>query len=77
MMPIVSKIYCSPSETVLVVRRRPNVVNGGGFVVADRSQRVVFKVDGCGVIGRKEELVVKDGDENPLLLIRRKVRTIS
>ncbi|KAJ1439934.1 Tubby-like, C-terminal [Sesbania bispinosa] len=36
-MPIVSKLYCSSSQTVLGVRRRPHVVNGGGFVVTDCS----------------------------------------
>ncbi|PIN08420.1 hypothetical protein CDL12_19002 [Handroanthus impetiginosus] len=72
MMPIVSKVYCSPSAVVLVVRRRPNVANGGGFAVADCSQRVVFRVDGCGVLGKKDELVLRDSDGNALLLIRRK-----
>ncbi|KAL0338871.1 UNVERIFIED_CONTAM: protein LURP-one-related 6 [Sesamum angustifolium] len=72
MMPIVSKVYCSASEVVLAVRRRPNVANGGGFVVADYCQRVVFSVDGCGVLGRKEELILRDGEGNALLLIRRK-----
>ncbi|KAL9153928.1 hypothetical protein ABFS82_10G080200 [Erythranthe guttata] len=72
MMPIISKVYCSPSEVVLAVRRRPNVANGGGFAVADSKQRVVFTVDGCGVIGRKEELILRDGEGNSLLLIRRK-----
>ncbi|KAL0308404.1 UNVERIFIED_CONTAM: protein LURP-one-related 6 [Sesamum radiatum] len=72
MMPIVSKVYCSATEVVLAVRRRPNVANGGGFVVADYAQRVVFSVDGCGVLGRKEELILRDGEGNALLLIRRK-----
>ncbi|KAK6126735.1 hypothetical protein DH2020_039527 [Rehmannia glutinosa] len=71
-MPIVSKVYCSPYEVVLAVRRRPNVVNGGGFAVADCSQRVVFRVDGCGILGKKQELVLRDGDGNSLLLIRQK-----
>ncbi|KAI3447222.1 hypothetical protein Pfo_003887 [Paulownia fortunei] len=70
-MPIVSKVYCSPSEVVLAVRRRPNVVNGGGFAVADCSQRVVFRVDGCGILGKKQELILRDGEGNALLLIRR------
>lgn len=72
-LPIVSKVYCAPSEVILAVRRRPNVANGGGFVVADAGQRVLFRVDGCGVIGKKDELILKDGDGNALLLIRRKV----
>ncbi|QCD80221.1 hypothetical protein DEO72_LG2g542 [Vigna unguiculata] len=47
--PIVGKLYCSSSQTVHVVRKRPHVVNGGGFVVMDSSgQRVLFRVDGCG-----------------------------
>lgn len=73
MMPIVSKVYCSPFDVVLAVRRRPNVANGGGFAVSDCNQRVVFRVDGCGVLGRKEELILRDGEGNALLLIRRKV----
>ncbi|KAH6828555.1 LURP-one-like protein [Perilla frutescens var. hirtella] len=71
-LPIVSKVYCAPSEVVLAVRRRPNVANGGGFAVADSTQRVVFSVDGCGVLGKKQELILRDGDGNALLLIRRK-----
>ncbi|XP_073037501.1 protein LURP-one-related 6-like isoform X2 [Primulina eburnea] len=72
MMPIVSKEYCSPDEVVRAVRRRPNVPNGGGFVVADCGQRVVFKVDGCGILGKKEKMILKDGEGNDLLLLRRK-----
>ncbi|KAG8367140.1 hypothetical protein BUALT_Bualt16G0041700 [Buddleja alternifolia] len=71
-MPILSKVYCSTSEVVLVVRRRPNVANGGGFAVVDCSQRDVFRVDGCGIIGRKDELILRDAEGNALLLIRRK-----
>lgn len=76
-LPIVSKVYCSPFDVILAVRRRPNVAGGGGFVVADCNQRVVFGVDGCGVIGKKEELILRDGDGNALLLIRRKVHSFS
>ncbi|XP_022754790.1 protein LURP-one-related 6-like [Durio zibethinus] len=71
-MPVISKLYCSSSQVVLVVRRRPHVVNGGGFVVTDCSQKVVFRVDGCGVLGTKGELVLRDGNGDALLLIRRK-----
>lgn len=72
-MAIVSKLYCSSSQVVLVVRKRPHVVNGGGFVVTDCSQKVVFRVDGCGVLGAKEELILRGADGEALLLIRRKV----
>lgn len=72
-MPIVSKLYCSSSQVVLVVRRRPHAVNGGGFVVTDCSQKVAFRVDGCGILGTKEELILRDADGEALLLIRRKV----
>ncbi|XP_071908953.1 protein LURP-one-related 6-like [Coffea arabica] len=71
-VPVVSKQYCSGSEIVLYVRRRPHVVNGGGFVVVDGNQKIVFRVDGCGILGRKEELVVRAGDGSELLLVRRK-----
>lgn len=72
-LTIISKMYCSSSQVVLVVRRRPHVINGGGFVVTDCSQKVVFKVDGCGVLGIKGELIVRDGNGDALVLIRRKV----
>ncbi|KAK7304005.1 hypothetical protein RJT34_14981 [Clitoria ternatea] len=73
MMPIISKLYCSSSQTVFGVRRRPHVVNGGGFVVTDcNGQRVVFKVDGCGIHGTKGQLILRDGEGDALLLIRRK-----
>ena len=49
------------------------VVNGGGFVVTDFSHNVVFIVDGCGILGSKGELMVKDGDGEQILFISRKV----
>ncbi|KAM7277184.1 hypothetical protein ACFE04_019050 [Oxalis oulophora] len=72
LMPLISKMYCSSSEELFVVRRRPTVVSGGGFVVTDCSQKVIFKVDGCGVLGTKGELVLRDGNGDALLIIRRK-----
>ncbi|KAH7519308.1 protein LURP-one-related 6 [Ziziphus jujuba] len=72
MTPIISKLYCSSSQVVLVVRRRPHVVNGGGFVVTNCSQKVAFRVDGCGILGTKEELILRDRDGEAILLIRRK-----
>lgn len=61
----------------MVVRRRPHVVNGGGFVVTDRKEKIVFKIDGCGVLGTRGDLVLRDGDGNDLLLIHKKVRIFS
>lgn len=75
MMPIISKIYCSSSQVMLVVRKRPHVVNGGGFVVTDTCQKVVFRVDGCGILGTKDELILRDANGEALLLVRRKVHT--
>ncbi|GMH16583.1 hypothetical protein Nepgr_018424 [Nepenthes gracilis] len=72
MMPIISKIYCSSSEEILVVRRRPQVVRGGGFVVTSCSQGVVFSVDGCGIVGKSGELVLRDRSGDAVLLIRQK-----
>jgi len=73
MKAVVSKLYCSSMEEVMVVRRRPHVVNGGGFVVTDYKEKIVFKIDGCGVLGTKGELVLRDSDGNDLLLIHKKV----
>ncbi|GAB2245919.1 hypothetical protein Droror1_Dr00001412 [Drosera rotundifolia] len=71
MMPVISKMYCSTTRQVLVVRQRPPMVGGGGFVVTDYRQEVVFKVDGCGIIGKKGELILRDGIHgDPLILIR-------
>ncbi|KAM4087586.1 hypothetical protein ACB094_07G005700 [Castanea mollissima] len=76
MIPIINKTYCSSSQVVLVVRRRPHVTNGGGFVVTDCNQKVIFRVDGCGILGTKDELILRhgdgDGDKDALLLIRLK-----
>ncbi|GAB2267531.1 hypothetical protein Dimus_002511 [Dionaea muscipula] len=73
MMPIISKIYCSAREAVLVVRRRPAMVGGGGFVVMNSRQEVVFKVEGCGILGKKGELILRDAIHgDPLILIRQK-----
>ncbi|KAF7837538.1 Protein LURP-one-related 6 [Senna tora] len=72
-MAIISKVYCWSSQRVVVVRRRPHVVNGGGFVVSDCStQQVVFRVDGSGILGAKGELILRDAHGDPLLLMRRK-----
>nr|XP_043627058.1 protein LURP-one-related 6 [Erigeron canadensis] len=72
-MPVVSKMFCSSSQVVLGVRNRPHVVGGGGFVVSDmHSHQVMFRVDGCGVLGKKDQMTLKDAYQTPLLLIRRK-----
>ncbi|WOL12151.1 protein LURP-one-related 6 [Canna indica] len=71
-MPVISKIYCSSSPTMLTVRKRPHVVNGGGFVVLNSSQNLVFTVEGCGTLGAKGELVLKDGDGGSILSITKK-----
>lgn len=70
---IVSKHYCSSLKEVFMVRNRPRAVNGGGFVVTNSRQEVVFKVDGYGTLGIKGELVVKDENGAVLLLIHKKV----
>ncbi|XP_021318094.1 protein LURP-one-related 6 isoform X1 [Sorghum bicolor] len=71
-IPVVSKIFCSGTPTMLMIRRRPIVVNGGGFVVTDLSHNIVFVVDGCGILGSKGELMVKDGEGEPILSISKK-----
>lgn len=74
MVIVVSKVFCSNCEVVLVVRSRPHVVNGGGFIVTNNcTQNVVFKVDGCGILGKKDEIILRDNDGHDLLLIRKKV----
>ena len=50
------------------------MVSGGGFVVTDCSQQVVFRADGCGIHGIKDQLILRDGDGDALLLMRRKVQ---
>jgi hypothetical protein len=72
-IPVVSKIFCSGTPTILMIRRRPIVVNGGGFIVTDLGHNVAFIVDGCGVLGSKRELMVKDSEGEPILFISRKV----
>ncbi|KAJ3694257.1 hypothetical protein LUZ60_009737 [Juncus effusus] len=71
-VPIVSKFFCSSSPQSMLVRKRPAVVNGGGFVVTDINQKVVFVVDGCGKLGAKGELLVKDGNGESILYIHKK-----
>ncbi|XP_058108615.1 protein LURP-one-related 6 [Magnolia sinica] len=74
--PVVSKLFCSSTQVDFIVRSRPHVVNGGGLVVTDRSQKVVFRIDGCGTIGSKGKLILRDGDGSTLLFIRRKGGTV-
>jgi uncharacterized protein YxjI len=73
LMPIVSKIFCSPFRVVLFVRKRPHLVSGGGLVVMDGNQRVVFHVEGCGILGVNGELIIRDGNGTAVLFIRKKV----
>lgn len=75
--PVVSKIYCFSSQTTLLVRQRPRIVNGGGLVVMNPDQNVVFSVDGCGILGIKGELVLRDGGGAPVLFIHKKVITFT
>ncbi|XP_015060930.1 protein LURP-one-related 6 [Solanum pennellii] len=73
MAVVISKVFCSNYEVVLVIRSRPHVVNGGGFIVTNNcTQNVVFKVDGCGILGKKDEVILRDSDGHTLLLIRKK-----
>ena len=72
--PVVSKIFCSSSHAVLMVRRRPPTVNGGGLVVTNQDQRAAFSVDGCGIIGASGQLIVRNGDGSAILFIHKKVQ---
>lgn len=68
--PIANKTYCSNGLTNLMVRKRPYVVHGGGFVVMNcYNPKPIFIVDGCGVVGIKGELVLRDGDGVSILRI--------
>lgn len=49
------------------------MVMGGGFVVTSSCQRILFTVDGCGVIGRMGEVVLRDSEGHPLLVLQKKV----
>lgn len=50
------------------------MVMGGGFVVTDYHQKqILFRVDGSSSLGARDQLVLKDGCGDALLLVRRKV----
>ncbi|RRT53808.1 hypothetical protein B296_00011247 [Ensete ventricosum] len=77
MMPVISKIYCSSSPTTLTVRKRPHVINGGGFVVMNAGGHgVAFVVEGCGILGVKGEVALKDGDGGLILSISKRVASL-
>jgi uncharacterized protein YxjI len=57
----------------LFVRKRPHLITGGGLVVMDGNQRVVFHVEGCAILGVNGELIIRDGDGTTVLFIRKKV----
>lgn len=42
-------------------------------MVTNCDQKVVFSVDGCGILGKEEELILRDGKREALLLLRVKV----
>ncbi|KAI0495085.1 hypothetical protein KFK09_025232 [Dendrobium nobile] len=68
-LPIVSKIYCSSSKEDLIIRKRPVITSGGGFVVINSKQEVIFAVDGCGILGASKELILRDDNGAPVLFI--------
>lgn len=69
--PVVSSQFCSTSCTEFVVRKRPCVVNGGGFVVIDCfGGNEVFRLEGCGPTV-KDEAVLKDSRWMPILTMKR------
>ena len=70
--PVVSKQFCSTSQTNFIVRKRPCVVNGGGFVVTNCAGNEVFRMEGCGPLV-KNQAILKDGEGKPLLAMKRKV----
>lgn len=39
-------------------------------MVTNCDQKVVFSVDGCGILGKEEELILRDGKREALLLLR-------
>jgi hypothetical protein len=43
------------------------------WTTAFLSHNVVFIVDGCGILGSKGEIMVKDGEGEPILFISKKV----
>jgi len=67
-MPMVSKKYCLSSEVVLVIPRRPHAMGGSGFITTICSQRVVFKVDGCAVLDKEGELMLRHGEGDAILV---------
>jgi uncharacterized protein YxjI len=73
--PVVSKQFCSTSQTQFIVRKRPCVVNGGGFVVTNCGGNEVFRAEGCGPMV-KNQAVLKDGEGNPILAMKRKVGVV-
>ena len=52
MMAIISKLYCSSSQTVLGVRKRPHVVNGGGRSTAGNLDTQVQRVEERAVVSK-------------------------
>ncbi|CAN6478689.1 unnamed protein product [Victoria cruziana] len=71
--PVLSKQFCSISQTTFSVRKRPRAVHGGGFVVSDcSSQQLIFRTEACAAFGVKGELVLRDSDGIALFLVRKK-----
>ncbi|KAF3783709.1 LURP-one-related 16 protein [Nymphaea thermarum] len=71
--PVLSKQFCSISQTTFSVRKRPRAVQGGGFVVTNCSGLdLAFRTEACAGLGVKGELVLRDSNGIALFLVRKK-----
>jgi hypothetical protein len=74
-VPIIGPRYCVPYEVNLSIVRKVLNVTSGNFEVTDVDGKIIFKVHEkfLSVHGHR---VLFDGDGNPVVTIRKKVRNL-
>ena len=73
-VPIISPQYCVPHEVNLSIVRQILNVTGGNFEVTDVNGVFIFKVN-QRILSLRGLRVLCDGNGNPVVTIRHKVRT--
>lgn len=71
-VPIIGPQFCASYHVDLVIRRNALSLKDGSVVVTDASGNILFSVKGK-LMSLHHNRILLDGDDNPLVIIRRKV----
>ncbi|KAG6620956.1 hypothetical protein I3842_Q048500 [Carya illinoinensis] len=73
-LPVISTQYCTPHPVNLAVVKKVMTISGGGFVVTDTNNTVIFKVKGK-LTTLHDQRVLLDAAGKPIITLREKIMT--